>query len=167
MDVKTGFVRAISNLTRDKAGNYSEKLNYAINATEVPGSTFKLASLMAALEDHKVKITDSVRAVGRYKFPGKTFEDANEGRGYGTISVKQAFEKSSNVFSQIIFNAYKSEPDAFLSRLDRFGVTKPLGIDLSGEGIPKFNRPGDKKGWSGLSLPSMGIGYEMRMSAIS
>ena len=166
MDVKTGFLRAVSNLTRDKAGNYSEKLNYAIGVTEVPGSTFKLASLMAALEDKKVRITDSVRAVGRYKFTGKTFEDANEGKGYGKISIKQAFEKSSNVFSQIIFNAYKSEPDAFLSRLDKFGVTAPLGIDLSGEGIPKFNRPGDKKSWSGLSLPSMGIGYEVLMTPL-
>ena len=166
MDVKTGFVRAISNLTRDKAGNYSEKLNHAINAIEVPGSTFKLASLMAALEDKKVRITDSVRAVGRYKFPGKTFDDANEGKGYGRITIKQAFEKSSNVFSQIIFNAYKSEPDAFLSRLDKFGITKPLGIAISGEGIPKFNRPGDKKGWSGLSLPSMGIGYEISMTPL-
>ncbi len=166
MDVKTGFVRAISNLTRDKNGNYSEKLNYAIGVTEVPGSTFKLASLMAALEDEKVKITDSVRAVGKYKFPGKTFEDANDGKGYGKISVKHAFEKSSNVFSQIIFNAYRSEPEAFLSRLDKFGLTKPLGIDLPGEATPKFNRPGEKKGWSRLSLPSMGIGYEVLMTPL-
>jgi cell division protein FtsI (penicillin-binding protein 3) len=166
MDVKTGFVRAISNLTRDKEGNYSEKLNYAIGVTEVPGSTFKLASLMAALEDEKVRITDSVRAVGRYKFPGKTFEDANDGKGYGKISIKHAFEKSSNVFSQIIFNAYRSEPEAFLSRLDRFGLTKPLGIDLPGEASPKFNRPGEKKGWSRLSLPSMGIGYEVLMTPL-
>jgi cell division protein FtsI (penicillin-binding protein 3) len=166
MDVKTGFVRAISNLTRDKNGNYSEKLNYAIGVTEVPGSTFKLASLMAALEDEKVKITDSVRAVGRYKFPGKTFEDANDGRGYGKITIKHAFEKSSNVFSQIIFNAYRSEPEAFLSRLDKFGLTKPLGVDLPGESSPKFNRPGEKKGWSRLSLPSMGIGYEVLMTPL-
>jgi cell division protein FtsI (penicillin-binding protein 3) len=166
MDVKTGFVRAMSNLTRDKEGNYSEKLNYAIGVTEVPGSTFKLASLMAALEDEKVKITDSVWAVGKYKFPGKTFEDANEGKGYGRISVKNAFEKSSNVFSSIIFNAYRSEPDAFLEKLDKFGLTKPLGIDLPGEGTPRFNRPGDKKGWSRLSLPSMGIGYEVLMTPL-
>jgi cell division protein FtsI (penicillin-binding protein 3) len=121
---------------------------------------------MAALEDEKVRITDSVRAVGRYKFPGKTFEDANDGRGYGKISIKHAFEKSSNVFSQIIFNAYRSEPEAFLSRLDRFGLTKPLGIDLPGEASPKFNRPGEKKGWSRLSLPSMGIGYEVLMTPL-
>lgn len=166
MDVKTGFVRAMTNLTRDKAGNYSEKLNYAIGVTEVPGSTFKLASLMAVLEDEKVKITDSVRASGRYTFTGKTFEDANEGKGYGRITIKGAFENSSNVFSSIIFNAYRSEPEAFLSRLDKFGLTKPLGIDLPGEGTPRFNRPGDKKGWSGLSLPSMGIGYEVLMTPL-
>jgi len=166
MDVKTGFIRAISNLTRDKNGNYSEKLNYAMGVTEVPGSTFKLASLMAALEDEKIKITDSVNSVGKYKFPGKTFEDANDGRGYGKISIKHAFEKSSNVFSQIIFNAYRSDPDAFLSRLDKFGLTKPLGIDLPGEATPKFNRPGEKKGWSRLSLPSMGIGYEVLMTPL-
>jgi cell division protein FtsI (penicillin-binding protein 3) len=166
MDVKTGFVRAMSNLTQDKEGNYSEKLNYAIGVTEVPGSTFKLASLMAALEDEKVKLTDSVRAVGKYKFIGKTFEDANDGRGYGTISIKSAFEQSSNVFSQVIYNAYRNEPEAFLSRLDKFGITKPLGIDLPGEASPKFNRPGDNKGWSRLSLPSMGIGYEVLMTPL-
>jgi cell division protein FtsI (penicillin-binding protein 3) len=91
---------------------------------------------------------------------------ANDGRGYGKISIKHAFEKSSNVFSQIIFNAYRSEPEAFLSRLDRFGLTKPLGIDLPGEASPKFNRPGEKKGWSRLSLPSMGIGYEVLMTPL-
>ena len=75
MDVKTGFVRAMANLERAKDGSLIEGFNHAIGTKEVPGSTFKLASLMAALEDGKINIMDKVDAVGSYVFPGKTFTD--------------------------------------------------------------------------------------------
>ncbi len=165
MDVKTGFVKAIANLTatEDKK-EYTEQFNYAVGHREVPGSTMKLASLMAALEDDKIKITDMVNAFGSYRFANRSLADAHEG-GYGRITIKQAFEKSSNVIAQIINRAYRDEPEAFLSRLDQFCLTRPLGIDLPGEVSPNFHRPGNP-GWSALSLPWMSIGYEFQQTPL-
>ena len=164
MDVKTGFVKAISNLGRLKNGNYAEFYNYSIGELETPGSTFKLASIMAGLEDGKYKITDKVNAFGSYPFSGGIImKDSNHGHGYGKITIKQAFEKSSNVIAQITNRAYKNEPERFIERLEQFGLTERLGIDIIGEEKPIIPRPGSK-GWSALSIPWMSIGYELRIT---
>jgi cell division protein FtsI (penicillin-binding protein 3) len=162
MDVKTGFIKAIVNLTKAKNGECYENFNYAFGFKEVPGSTFKLASLMAALEDEKIDINDTVNAYGSYRFYTKTLKDAHEG-GYGRITIKRAFEKSSNVIAQVIQRAYRDEPEAFIKRLESFGLTEPLGIDLEGEVTPTIYRPGTPN-WSGLTLPWMAIGYEVQQT---
>ncbi|MEJ6776595.1 MAG: penicillin-binding protein [Crocinitomicaceae bacterium] len=159
MDVKTGYIKAIVNLRRDKNGDYNEAYNQAIGTKEVPGSTFKLASLMALLEDEKLKLTDKVNASGVYKFYDRKLEDSNNGKGYGLITVQEAFEKSSNVFSKMVNDAYKDEPHRFIDRLKEFGISDPLGIDLVGEPKPTLYEPGSKN-WYGTSLPWMAIGYE-------
>jgi cell division protein FtsI (penicillin-binding protein 3) len=159
MEVKTGYVKAIVNLSKAADGQYYELYNHAIGTREVPGSTFKLASLMALLEDGKVSIHDRVQANGVYQFYGRKLEDSNHGIGYGEISIQEAFEKSSNVFSRIIFNAYKSDPDAYIRRLKQFGLADSLGIVLSGEPKPVMHEPGTAN-WHGTSLPWMAIGYE-------
>ena len=165
MDVKTGFVKAIANLTlSEEDGKYYELFNQAIGGKEVPGSTFKLASLMAGLEDDKFKITDTVQAASSYTFRGRTLNEAKR-HNYGRITIQQAFEKSSNVISKIIYKAYKDEPQEFLRHLDEFGLTEPLGIDLAGEPNPTVHRPGTKK-WSGLSLPWMAVGYEFQQTPL-
>lgn len=164
MDVKTGFVKAIANLTEEKDGNYYESYNYAIGRKEVPGSTFKLASLMAALEDEKININDTVNAFGEYTFHNRTLKDAHEG-GYGRITIKRAFEKSSNVIARVIYRAYRDEPQAFIDRLEQFGLTEPLGIELEGEPNPTVYRPGSPN-WSGISLPWMAIGYEVQQTPL-
>jgi cell division protein FtsI (penicillin-binding protein 3) len=92
MEVQTGYVRAIANLTKVSKGKYTESFNYAIGHLEVPGSTFKLASLMAGLEDERFKITDKVNATGRYNVGGDGMSDSNHGMGYGVITIQQAFE---------------------------------------------------------------------------
>ena len=165
MDVKTGFVRAMANLDRAENGKFIEGFNHAIGTKEVPGSTFKLASLMAALEDGKINIMDKVDAVGSYVFRGKTFTDSNHGIGYGRITIKHAFEKSSNVITKIIHTAYKNEPDRFLERIAEVGLTEPLGIDLSGEPAPNVPRPGNP-GWWALSIPMMSIGYDFQQTPL-
>ena len=166
MDVKTGFVKAISNLGRLKNGNYAEFYNYSIGELETPGSTFKLASIMAGLEDEKYKITDKVNAFGSYTFSnGVKMKDSNDGLGYGTITIKQAFEKSSNVIAQITNRAYKNEPERFIERLEQFGLTTSLGVSIEGEPEPDFPRPG-KGRWSALSIPWMSIGYELRITPL-
>jgi cell division protein FtsI (penicillin-binding protein 3) len=165
MDVKTGFVKAIANLAMsEEDGKYYELYNQAIGMKEVPGSTFKLASLMAGLEDDKFKITDTVQAASSYTYRGRTLNEAKR-HNYGRITIQQAFEKSSNVISKIIYKAYKDEPQEFLRHLDEFGLTEPLGIDLAGEPNPTVHRPGTKK-WSGLSLPWMAVGYEFQQTPL-
>jgi cell division protein FtsI (penicillin-binding protein 3) len=157
-------VKAIANLTEEKDGNYYESYNYAIGRKEVPGSTFKLASLMAALEDEKININDTVNAFGEYTFHNRTLKDAHEG-GYGRITIKRAFEKSSNVIARVIHRAYRDEPQAFIDRLEQFGITEPLGIELEGEPNPTVYRPGSPN-WSGISLPWMAIGYEVQQTPL-
>lgn len=164
MDVKTGHVKAISNLTRGKDGNYYELYNYAIGTKEVPGSTFKLASLMAALEDKKIKMTDTVYADGSYTFYDAVLRDSKP-FGYGKISIKQAFEVSSNVIAKIIFNAYRNEPEVFIKRLKSFGLSETLGLDLAGEPKPTIYSPGTSN-WSGISLAWMAIGYEVQQTPL-
>ena len=167
MEVKTGYVRAISNLKRNKDNTFSESYNYAIGRLSAPGSTFKLASLMAALEDKKLKLTDVVNASGTYRFKGskKPLYDSNYGFGYGEISIQKAFEKSSNVLAPTINDVYKGEPHKFIERLEKFGLTQPLGIKLQGEPKPKISRPGTNQ-WSGISIPYMSIGYELEQTPL-
>lgn len=164
MDVKTGFVRAVSNLQLASDGEYYELYNHAIGTKEVPGSTFKLAVLMAALEDQKISLDDTVNAVGEYQFYDLKLKDSNP-YGYGRITIRRAFELSSNVIARVIHNAYRKEPQLFIDRLRSFGIGDSLGIDLQGEPKPTLYAPGTKQ-WSGISLPWMAIGYEVQQTPL-
>lgn len=165
MDVKTGYVRAIANLTKVAKDKYVEDFNYALGYLEVPGSTFKLASLMAGLEDNRFKITDKVNATGYYRVGNDGMPDANHGIGYGVITIQQAFEKSSNVILQLMNRSYNKDPETFIESLKRFGLTEKLGLDIEGEPRPKVTRPGDPN-WSNLSLPWQSVGYEVNQTPI-
>jgi cell division protein FtsI (penicillin-binding protein 3) len=162
MDVKTGFIKAMANLTRTEDGTYHELYNHAIGTKEVPGSTFKLASLMAALDDGKIKLTDSVTARPEYSFYGVKLTEAKK-HNYGRITIKEAFEKSSNVIGKIIFNAYKDNPKQFVDHLKSFGLNLPLGLDISGEASPIMYEPGNKNWWAG-SLAWMAVGYDIQLT---
>lgn len=164
MDVHTGYVKAIVNLSKHENGEYYESYNKAIGTKEVPGSTFKLASLMAALEDGKVSIQDKVNASGVYRFYNSRMKDSHEG-GYGTITIQEAFEKSSNVFSKIIYDNYKDDPNAFVDRIKSFGLGDSIGLSIKGEPKPTLYEPGSPK-WSGLSLPWMAVGYEVQLTPL-
>ena len=164
MEVKTGDIKAIVNLEVGRDGAYHETYNYALGASTEPGSTFKLASLMAALEDGIVDTSDIIdTGRGNVTFYGKTIYDT---RGYGKISVKEVFEKSSNVgTSKIISEGYRTNPKAFVDRLYSMGLNKQLDLQLQGEGSPLIRYPGDRL-WSGLSLPMMSHGYEVLMTPL-
>lgn len=163
MEVKTGFVKAIANLKRGENG-YTEAYNYAVGRKTDPGSTFKLATLMALLEDGKVAITDSVNAVGKYEFYTESFVDSNPW-GYGKITIQRAFEVSSNVFSKIANRAYYEDEQKFVDRLKSFGLGDTLGLDIAGEPKPTLKNVGEE-GWSGITLPWMSIGYEVEITPI-
>lgn len=168
MEVKTGHVKAISNLGRTEEGKYYEKRNYAIWETTEPGSTFKLASLMVALEDGVVDTSDMVDTEnGIYTIYNKKVKDSNVkyGKGgYGVINVAEAFRKSSNVgIVKAIYPHYKNNEKEFIDRLYQIGLNQKLGVEIKGEGQPKIPTPSDQN-WSGISLPWISFGYEISMT---
>lgn len=166
MEVETGDIRAIANLEQSGDGSYHETYNYAIGESTEPGSTFKLPALMAALEDGAIDTGDIVdTGNGAVKYYNKIVRDTKED-GYGRISVKQVFEKSSNVgTSKVIWQHYKDNPKAWVNRLYAMKLNEKLDIQIKGEGTPLIRYPGDKL-WSGLSLPMMSHGYEVQMTPL-
>lgn len=164
MEVETGYIKAMVNLSEENDGKYYESYNHAIGTKEVPGSTFKLASIMAALEDKKIRISDSVNAVGKYEFYGEELNDDNTW-GYGTITIQKAFEKSSNVISKVIHQNYTDNPDQFIDRLKSFGLMDTLGISIEGEKKPTMSLPGSSTWWRG-SIAWMAIGYEVQQTPL-
>ncbi|MGB8489614.1 MAG: penicillin-binding protein [Bacteroidales bacterium] len=166
MEVETGDVRAIANLEQTGNGDYRETYNYAIGESTEPGSTFKLPSLMAAIEDGVIDTGDIVdTGSGKVKFYNKIIRDTKED-GYGKLTVKQVFEKSSNVGTSILINEhYKDHPKDFVNRLYAMKLNRKLDLQISGEGEPLIRYPGDKF-WSGLSLPMMSHGYEVQLTPL-
>jgi len=164
MEVETGYIKAIANLTMGADSNYYEFYNHAVGLKTVPGSTFKLATIMALLEDKKASLNQMVNATGAYDFYDVTLHDSRPG-GYGKITLKEAFEKSSNVIAKVTYEAYKANPQKFIDRLKSFGLGEPLGLDLKGEPNPTLNDVGEGN-WSGISLPWMSIGYEVQQTPL-
>lgn len=166
MQVATGDVKAIANLELGDDGDYHETYNYAIGESTEPGSTFKLASLMAAIEDGVIDTGDIVdTGNGMVKFYNKIIRDTKE-EGYGKLTVKQVFEKSSNVgASMLIYEHYKDNPKSFINRLYAMKLNEKLNLQIKGEGEPLIRYPGDKF-WSGLSLPMISYGYEVQLTPL-
>jgi cell division protein FtsI (penicillin-binding protein 3) len=169
MEVATGHVKAISNLQKNATGTgYVESYNYAVGdlGSVEPGSTFKLVSMLALLEENKISPNDMIETGnGVYRFYGQPMYDAKNG-GYGTISIRQAFEKSSNVaISKLVDRHFGSSPSKFLAYLDKVGLAQPLNLQLIGEGKPFFKKPGTST-WYGTSLPWISIGYESKLNPI-
>ena len=166
MEVSTGYIKAIANLGLQSDGDFHESYNYAIGESTEPGSTFKLASLMAAIEDGVIDTGDYVdTGTGSIKFYNQIIRDTKEG-GNGKITVKQVFEKSSNVgTSKLIYDHYKDNPKDFVNRLYAMRLNKPLDLQIRGEGEPLIRYPGDKL-WSGISLPMMSHGYEVQLTPL-
>jgi cell division protein FtsI (penicillin-binding protein 3) len=164
MEVKTGFVKAIANLSYDeKTDTYFETQNHAIGLASEPGSTFKLASLLVAIEQGKLKISDSVEMLGRYQFYDKSLTDG--GKVYGKNTIKNAFEKSSNVISQLIYDNYKNDPQSFIDGLKAVGIHRKLGVVILGEGEPLIKDASDPT-FTGITLPWMSIGYELEITPL-
>ena len=168
MEVKTGEIKAIANLGKTKGG-YIEDYNYAVGnqgRTE-PGSTFKLASMMALFEfAPDVKLNDSIdTGDGRYRIKNTIMTDAKNG-GYGVLSVKEIFEKSSNIgVAKLMEQHFSANPQAYVDYLNKFGLNSTLGFQMDGEARPFMKNPQDRT-WYGTTLTSMAIGYEMKLSPL-
>ncbi|WP_289030144.1 penicillin-binding protein [uncultured Algoriphagus sp.] len=169
MEVKTGKIKAIANLQKNKNGRgYGENYNFAIGdqGNTEPGSTFKLFSMLALLEENKVSLEEKIETGnGAHRFYNQVMRDAKNG-GYGTITIREAFEKSSNVaISKLVDMHFGSSPSKFLGYLDQVGLREPFDFQLAGEGKPFFKKPGEKD-WYGTSLPWISIGYESKLNPI-
>ncbi|MCE1200248.1 MAG: peptidoglycan glycosyltransferase, partial [Marinilabiliales bacterium] len=159
MEVKTGDIKAISNFGRNSKGVLMQGFqNYALGSAgcSEPGSTFKLASLMAAFEDGKID-TSTIVDTGNGQWVAKvwgnkkwtiTDSDHDKKGGFHKISAKRVFEVSSNIgVAKLISQAYKGEEKDFFDRIQDFGLDKPMHVGISGEGVPYINHPGEKT-WS-------------------
>ncbi len=164
MEVKTGEIKAISNLTRDGHGEFQEVFNHAIAGSFEPGSTYKVVTMMALLEETNISLSDSIKTgKGEFTFYNRKVRDHEEG-GYGTITVQQAFEVSSNIaMAKLVDKHFGLKPQKFVDYADRLKQSKPLGLQIIGESYPKIIRPKDKD-WSGITLPWMAYGYGFEIS---
>jgi cell division protein FtsI (penicillin-binding protein 3) len=168
MEVKTGEIKAIANLGKAGEGLYLENYNYAVanqGLTE-PGSTFKLASMMALFEDSNVQLSDTVdTGNGKKSFGGVSMTDSKEG-GYGKLSVEDVFAKSSNVGVGILIEKqFASQPQKYVEYLQKFGLNSTLGFQMAGEARPYIKKPSDRS-WSRTTLSRMSIGYELKIAPI-
>jgi len=166
MEVETGYIKAIANLTLQSDGSYRETYNYALGAATEPGSTFKLASIICLLEDGHIALTDTVDIEGGIlKFYDRTMRDSKTGL-YDRITIAKAFEVSSNVgISKLVDRHYRKNPSDFVNRIRKMKLDQPLGTEIPGEGKPFIKDPKDAT-WSGVSLPWMSIGYESLMTPL-
>ena len=175
MEVKTGDVKAIVNMQRADDGEYYEMVNNAISHRCEPGSVFKTASFLVALDDGVIDTTMTINTgYGVMEMHGRAMKDHNWRRGgYGTISVPRALEVSSNIgVSWIIDKYYGSNPTKYVQGLYRVGIHEDLKLPLVGYHPPYIRMPDTKtqdrtKYWSKTTLPWMSIGYETQIAPIN
>lgn len=165
MEVKTGKIKAMANLGHERDSLYWEDYNYSITPTE-PGSTFKLATMLSLLEDKKITLKTNVDLNGgTWQVYKRTVYDA-EKHGLYNVSVKQAFEHSSNVgMAKLAYLYYGSNPNQFVNHLHKLRLDSLTGIDLKGEIRPSIYKPGSRH-WSNTTLPWMAFGYNLTVSPL-
>ncbi len=164
MEVATGEIRAIANYTLTKDSSYVEKFNYAIAGNQDPGSTFKVASYMALLEDKKVD-TNTMVGTGTYQIPGHLIKDSHG--SIGTVTVKKAFEESSNAaVSKLVNDAYRDNQSKFTDHLYEWGLNQKLGLQIPGEATPVVKNPENRSWNKNMTLPQMAYGYEMQLTPL-
>lgn len=164
MEVATGKVRSIVNLTRKEDGTYIDNYNYAVGEAAEPGSTFKAVSLLIGMNDgYLTKDTQVETGNGSYKLYNRKITDSH---GYGLLTVDGVIKKSSNIGTAKLINEYyNSQPKKFFKTLEKWNLTKPLGIDIPGEAKPIMHTP-DSKSWSSVTLPVMAYGYGVNITPI-
>ena len=169
MEVETGDVKAIVNMTKCNDGEYREIRNDAIANMMEPGSTFKTASIMVALEDGYITPDDEVdTGNGIMPMYVRLMRDHNWHRGgYGQITVSRILEVSSNIgVSYLIDKYYHDNPQKFVDGLKRMSIDQPLHLQIPGEGTPNIKGPKEKY-FAKTTLPWMSIGYETQIPPIN
>jgi len=170
MEVKTGNIKAIANMGRKKDGTYGETYNFAFGhaGCSEPGSTFKLMSLVAAMDEGYADTSDLVdTGRGIWEYKGQKMKDSDyDHGGHGLISLKKTFELSSNIgTAKIICKYYEGKEKEFIDRIYSFGLNKQLGLGFLGEAEPRIKYPTDPDWW-GPSLAWIAHGYEIKITPI-
>ncbi len=164
MEVKTGEIKAIANLTRNgkdtSSYNYSESLNYAIGYATEPGSTFKLASYLAVMDEFDVSLEEKINVGnGEVTYYNKTIKD-HDPPETPILTLQRAFEVSSNVAAaKTIVKYYSKNPQQYINKLKSFHLHQKLGLSIPGEANPLIKET-KSKDWSGITLAQMSYGYE-------
>ncbi|MBR6285998.1 MAG: transpeptidase family protein [Bacteroidaceae bacterium] len=169
METKTGNIKAIVNMEECGDGAYRERKNHAISDLMEPGSTFKTASMMVALDDGVIDVNDSVdTGCGIYLMHGSKMKDHNWTKGgYQWLKVPEILWVSSNIgVSRIIDEKYGKNPQKFVDGLNRVGIGYPLNFPLAGSSNPRIKSP-KSSSWSKTALAWMSIGYETQVPPIS
>lgn len=171
MEVETGAIKAMSNFTRLENGTYSEIQNHAVLRLNEPGSTIKLASVLAMLEEGSVRADSKVNLNGgKKRFSDLVMYDSERHNLYET-NLKTAFAKSSNVgvatLADQVFNQSRSGQKAFVRYYKKFGIGGKTGIDLKGE-VSKYVKDPEinKDEFYGTSVPWLAHGYELEMTPL-
>ncbi len=160
METNTGKIKAIANLGKQSDGSYTEDLNYGIGKRTEPGSIFKLATLLSLLEDKYVDMNSWVDCENGVKdFYGLKIKDSHAGTG--TITVKEAFARSSNVaFAKLADQYYHEQPAKFINHLQLLHLDTLTGVDITAaSGFPVIKKAYSKS-WSATTIPFMAHGYE-------
>ncbi len=170
MEVSTGQIKAISNLSKNSSGQIGEYKNYAISHSSEPGSTFKAASILALLEDGAYQPTSLVDfSHGKKKFYGHWMHDSGQ-HGIGEGELRVAFEKSSNIgIASALDDYYNKTKDwsKFTSRLEQFGLYNKTNVEIEGEPAPIIKNPiKDKRNWYNTTIPWMAHGYELHLTPL-
>jgi cell division protein FtsI (penicillin-binding protein 3) len=170
METKTGAIKAMSNLSRSGDSSYVEMRNDAVSRLGEPGSTIKLATMLALMEDG-VTNPDTVVTLnyGVRQFSDRIMHDSEE-HGRMTATMAEAFEISSNVGCAVLANNRYNTVEGrklWIMRLKQFGLHEMTGVDLTGEPKPFIKDPvADKKSWYGTTIPWMAHGYELMMTPL-
>lgn len=176
MEVATGDIKAIVNMEKCGDGEYRERKNHAVSDLMEPGSVFKTASIMVALDDGVVDTTARVETAGGvWPMYGREMRDHNWRRGgYGMLTLPQTLMVSSNIgVSRIIDDHYRNCPEKYVEGIHRLGLADDLKLPIAGSSPAKIRMPKrDKRGkqyvnWSKTTLPWMSIGYETQVPPIS
>lgn len=170
MEVETGAIRAIANIGQRRNGKYWEIYNDAIGTATEPGSTYKLAAIMALLEDGLIELEDSIDLEGGVsQFYEEELVDA-VAHGLDTTTVWRAFEVSSNVgIAKLVHENYglTGQGDKFIKKLKQFHLNFKTGIEIDGEPKPYVKEAySEEDDWSGTTLPWMSIGYEVTVTPL-
>ena len=173
MDVETGYVKALANLSLNhETGKYEELYNVALAERYEPGSVFKIASMVVLLNHNEnMSLSDKVNiGMGPIQFSNRTMKDDHSFAKGGVCTVQEVIEQSSNKGTAVLVTKnFAAHPEKYVDGLYALGLNKKIGTGITGEAQPVIKHPDDKtkdgrKLWSNVSLPWMSIGYEVNVT---